>query len=139
MAGGVTIVVHGQREFGAALHRLNAKSDIAAQAIVTEGGALIAASAKRHFNGGSEPMTRTGTLARSIRMVDVHPTGPGAFMSKTGPTVVYGRRIELGFHGTDSIGRHYNQSGRPFMRPGIKDAESGIAELAQRHWAEALR
>ncbi len=29
----------------------------------------------------------------------------------------YARRIEFGFVGVDSLGRHYNQAPRPYMRP----------------------
>lgn len=29
----------------------------------------------------------------------------------------YARRIEYGFVGTDSLGRHYNQAPQPYMRP----------------------
>lgn len=34
-----------------------------------------------------------------------------------GTNVVYGRRLELGFAGKDSLGRQYDQAPRPFIRP----------------------
>jgi hypothetical protein len=33
--------------------------------------------------------------------------------------VVYAKRIEEGFHGTDSLGRRYNQPAYPFLRPAL--------------------
>lgn len=53
------------------------------------------------------------------------PTGPvEAFAIAPGPlgstyylvnATAYGRRLEHGFTGTDSLGRHYNQPGRGFV------------------------
>lgn len=34
---------------------------------------------------------------------------------------VYGRRNELGFHGTDSLGRVYQQPARPFLKPAVEE------------------
>lgn len=38
----------------------------------------------------------------------------------------YARRIEFGFSGVDSLGRHYNQPAQPYMRPAFdtKQAEA---------------
>lgn len=35
--------------------------------------------------------------------------------------VVYGRRQELGFHGTDKLGRVYQQPARPFLKPAVEE------------------
>lgn len=37
-----------------------------------------------------------------------------------GASVEYARRIELGFMGEDSLGRHYNQAPRPFIWPSLQ-------------------
>lgn len=39
---------------------------------------------------------------------------------KIGTTVVYARRVELGFTGQDSLGRNYNQKAKPYLRPILK-------------------
>lgn len=36
-----------------------------------------------------------------------------------GTNVEYARRLELGFHGSDSLGRVVDQGPRPFFRPGL--------------------
>jgi HK97 gp10 family phage protein len=37
--------------------------------------------------------------------------------NKYGFDPAYARRIEFGFIGTDSLGRHYHQAAQPYMRP----------------------
>mgnify|MGYP001292038658 CR=1 FL=1 len=53
----------------------------------------------------------------------------------------YARRIELGFHGTDSLGRRYNQAGQPYLRPAYEEkrmvALERTAELIQRATRQA--
>ncbi len=46
-----------------------------------------------------------------------------------GTNVEYARRLELGFVGTDSKGRKYNQAPRPYLRPALHKNEKGIRKL----------
>ena len=46
-----------------------------------------------------------------------------------GSNVVYARRMELGFVGTDSLGRTYNQAPRPYLRPALHKNEKKIKNL----------
>ena len=52
-----------------------------------------------------------------------------------GPNAPYGRRIELGFTGTDSLGRTYNQPPYPYLRPAYEEnkdrVEKEVAEVFQ--------
>jgi len=41
----------------------------------------------------------------------------GEFVGAVGTNVEYARRLELGFVGTDSLGRNYNQKPRPHLIP----------------------
>lgn len=41
----------------------------------------------------------------------------------------YARRLELGFVGTDSRGRTYDQAPRPFLRPALLRSRDKIVEL----------
>ena len=54
----------------------------------------------------------SGSNRRSWRMEEAGP-----FAAFTGPTMVYSRRLELGFKGPDSLGRVYNQAPNPYVRP----------------------
>ena len=87
---------------------------------------------------GDRPHIRTGNLARSIATRDVQMVSPGRWMSTTGPTMAYGRRIELGFTGSDSRGRHYDQSAYPYMSPGFNEAKPEIIALYEHEFKKAL-
>lgn len=58
---------------------------------------------------------KTGTYRRSIHVEmgteGLHP------VALVGTDVPYGRRLEFGFMGTDSLGRQYHQPPRPHWRP----------------------
>ena len=45
---------------------------------------------------------------------------PGVFTGVVGTNVEYARRLELGFVGTDSLGRTYNQKPRPHIIPAFE-------------------
>lgn len=165
------IKLAGVREFDAAMKKLTAKADLASRAFVTEGGALIAKSAKRQFTTvavhresgvrkvmtkgermgkgwkierkgghveGEKPHVRSGNLSRSIK-VHTAKLGYGKWTSATYPSAIYGRRVELGFRATDSIGRSYNQRPYPYMEPGFRKALPELRELRARLWAEAIK
>lgn len=55
----------------------------------------------------------------------VHPSGP------------YYRRLELGFTGTDSLGRRYAQPPYPFMRPALATVRARAAGIARKGFADA--
>lgn len=44
----------------------------------------------------------------------------------------YARRLELGFVGIDSLGRHYHQEPRPFLRPAVLRNREKIVELIEK-------
>lgn len=87
---------------------------------------------------GARPQARTGKLRTSIKVADVHQVGPGRWMSTVGPTMVYGRRVELGFVGQDSRGRTYNQSPYPYMAPGFEKSRDELVELYNAEVRKAL-
>lgn len=68
---------------------------------------------------------KTGTLMRSIH-TEIEVLSASRAQAKIGPSVPYGARLEYGFVGTDSLGRHYNQGPQPYMRPAFeaKQAEA---------------
>ena len=54
----------------------------------------------------------SGSLRRSWRT-----ESQGPYAAFVGPTMIYARRVELGFSGPDSLGRVYKQPPRPYVRP----------------------
>lgn len=129
----------GVPEFVRALERIVAAADAAGEEIVTKGGHAIEAAAKQHMDGRPGPERQTGNLSRSTRLLDVQHVGRGSWESRTGPTAVYGRRIELGFDQADSLGRVYRQPPYPYMAPGLNDAVPVLNGIYRAAWGRALR
>src|ERR1039458_4929206 len=129
----------GVSAFRERIDKMIAGADAAARMAVVRGGHLIEGEAKKQFQGnhpkgqphvgGSNPNTVTGTLRRSIKVGGIAKIGIGTWQSQTGPTVIYGRRIELGFQGADSLGRVYNNQPLPYLKPGLDAARPKLAGL----------
>jgi hypothetical protein len=97
----------------------------------------------------------TGTLRRSIHIgghtelapgfnesegySDVHgnEVGPASARILVGTDLVYARRIEYGFMGADSLGRHYHQAAQPYLRPALAENITNV-EAATRLVLEQL-
>lgn len=53
-------------------------------------------------------------------------TKTDAFTGVVGSNVEYARRYDMGFVGTDSLGRNYNQAPRPYLRVSLEKNRSRI-------------
>lgn len=123
-------------------------TDAVARMNLTQAAALVEAGAKKNFSGshkrgrphvgGDQPNVVTGTLRRSIMTTPAVRTGYAAYTATVGPSVVYARRVELGFTGTDSAGRTYRQRPYPYFGPAVKAAQPRIQTLAARNWAKII-
>jgi hypothetical protein len=119
-------------DFNAALDRLGER-------VVSAGGDADGETA-RLFNATASGLAphRSGRLAGSFR-VDGPRFDGLKWTAKVGPTVVYGRREAIGFHGPDSIGRRYHEAGHRFMTPAMAETVARFNDIVSRHVAEALR
>ena len=81
------------------------------------------------------PHKQTGTLGRSIQIDDSKNFGPKPSV-RVGTKLVYARRLEYGFAGTDGKGRTVFQAARPYMRPGLDRSKKTMQKAAT---AEAKR
>jgi hypothetical protein len=97
----------GLSEFGTALSRVTAELDAGSKRAIGRGAAEVEKTAKENAAGTPGPDVVTGTLRRGVGHTPVHRVGLVGWQSEVGPTVIYSRRIDLGFHGTDSLGRVY--------------------------------
>ena len=149
MADSFKVVFGGVKEFERAIEVMIAKVDVAAREAVTKGGHLIEAKSKEQFSGahakgqphvgGNAPNVVTGTARRSIHGDSITHIGFGTWQSLTGPSVVYGRRLELGFNGVDALGRVYDTQGYPYMQPGFDEAKPELPRIFAEAWGAALR
>lgn len=77
---------------------------------------------------GHPPAAPTGTLKGRITHEKPKVT-PRGLVGKVGTNLEYARRVELGFVGTDKIGRKYNQAPRPYLRPALHKNEAVIKQM----------
>jgi hypothetical protein len=80
------------------------------------------------------PHKQTGNLGR-IQIDDSKNFGPKPLV-RVGSNLVYARRQEYGFAGTDSAGRTIFQAARPYLRPALDRSKKKMQKAAT---AEAKR
>jgi len=81
---------------------------------------------------GEPPKVVSGTLRANISHQVVRSADTIAGFVGVHENVAYARRLELGFVGTDSLGRNYDQAPRPFLRPALLRSRDKIVELIAR-------
>ena len=132
----------------AALTEMGDKAQSAAKTIVTKSSAVLVKAEKQGFQGshprnmphvgGSAPNVVSGDLRRFIRMDGVKQYGVAAYRANVGPSLVYARRIELGFFGADRLGRKYHQPPFPYVKPATVTARPLMDQIARQEWAKVL-
>lgn len=134
----MSFVILGLGAFDEALSRVSGNLSEGSKNAIAKGAALIEAKAKANAAGSPGPEVETGTLRRGIRHTKVHRVGLVGWQSEVGPSVIYSRRIELGFQGEDALGRIYNQEARPYFTPAWNSEIGHIARLYAEEWSRAL-
>lgn len=140
--------ITGVRDVEAAFDRIVGKASSASREIVRESAILIESTAKKNFEGshakgqkhvgGAKPNVVSGSLRRSIRHDPIAPDGLTGAFTLVGPTMIYGRRVELGFTGTDSKGRHYAQPPHEYFGSAVRDTEIEVRQIATDRWAQCV-
>ena len=98
-------------------------------AVVRHYGQLMQTKIQAHASGRPGPNAPTGNYRRSIH-VEFGQAG-GGLEARVGTNAPQGRRLEFGFVGTDSLGRHYNQPPFPHFGPAANEVEPEfVAALA---------
>ena len=87
--------------------------------------------------GGRTPY-KTGTYRRSFHMETVEKT-PERCTVQVGTDSPYGKRLEYGFVGADKLGRVYNQSPRPHVRPAFDENKGAAVEEFRAAVADIVR
>lgn len=104
--------------------------------LVLHYGQLLLTQIMRNASGRPGPNAPTGAYRRSWTITPVK-IGPGYAQVGVGTSFPQGRRLEFGFHGTDSLGRFYNQPPYPHVGPAVDKIapmfqaamEEGIVQL----------
>lgn len=149
---GVRLTFSGGVEFEDQLAALNVKALKGSEIGTREGALLIVEAIKEQMDGpdppkpgGSDPARQTGNLIGAVEMRAVGGSvGAGRWnyeISMNQGRAPYARRIELGFTGTDSLGRNYNQPPYPYFYKGIDLAlATGIVDdIFFKSFEEAMR
>ena len=110
-------------------------ADILEEAVVLGSVPVVKAAQRNSKRGGAFPNLRTGNLFRNID--EFSPVIVSKTQSRVevavGSAAEYARRLELGFSDTDSLGRTYHQSPRPFLRPALDNNQDKVeAEVQKR-------
>lgn len=104
-------------DMGADAARLGAKAYV----VTRHHGLLLQTKVKAYASkprtGPPGPRIQTGDYNRSISLN--MGTEVGSPVATVGTNKPQGRRLEYGFVGTDSLGRHYNQPPYPHFRPAL--------------------
>lgn len=120
--------VFGTRVIEREFKTLAGAADAKILAAVSKHAQLLETRVKANASGRPGPNAPTGDYRRSIT-THVFRNG-GMTVAIVGTNKPQGRRLEFGFHGVDSLGRHYNQPAYPHFGPAV-DATEGpfIREL----------
>jgi hypothetical protein len=118
-------VMSSAAEVAADLVGLAAETQAKIHATVVAFGATLQTEVRRNASkprsGPPGPRLQTGNYVRSIsRRTTKSPTGSVAEVGSNAPQA---RRLELGFTGVDSLGRHYHQPPYPHFAPALAKIE----------------
>ena len=94
---------------------------VAVLAVVVRSGARLEGRVKRNASGRPGPNAPTGDYRRSLRRRTERRKNSAR--TSVGSAHPASRRLELGFVGTDALGRVYDQPPFPHLGPGL-DAEA---------------
>ena len=114
--------------FQAALTQMMERIAVASSAAVKTAALAVQAAGMKHTKVVS------GSLRRSWRT-----ESQGPYAAFVGPTMIYARRIELGFEGPDSLGRVYHQAPKPYVRPAYDETFPQIRPFFVTSIAAAIR
>ena len=97
--------------------------------LVAHHGQVYQGRVRARASGRPGPRVITGDYRRSIGLVLTNVNGvPAAVVGTNAPQ---GRRLEYGFVGTDSLGRHYNQGPLPHWEPDLERTADELEKAVQ--------
>ena len=93
---------------------------------------LLAERIQTAASGRPGPNIVSGNLYGSILIDHTLGDADGWGVATVYTNTIYARRLELGFHGADSLGRNYNQPPYPFFGRGVEGSIGEFIAMMQR-------
>jgi len=122
----ISMTIQGLDEVQGKMKRFIRYSKTEASAITKTYGTKLEQTVKRNASGRPGPNVITGAYRESIHAVN---TGPYEVTVGTG--AVQAMRLEFGFVGVDSLGRHYQQPPFPHFTPARDEIAPQYVEAMQ--------
>jgi hypothetical protein len=120
----------------AALDRGAQRSLVAAEAAMRHSTQALVQQVQQRASGRPGPRVITGRYRASWGS-EVQWAGP-VITAEVGSAAPQARRLEFGFVGVDSLGRHYSQRPYPHLGPAVEQAGPLIVQELSRAVEEAL-
>jgi len=79
-----------------------------------------------NWSGSGMAKGKVSGTAKASDGIGQPESKPEKFVGVVGTNVEYGRRYDMGFVGTDSRGRHYNQKPRAYLRVALEKNRNKI-------------
>lgn len=130
--------IAGIVEFGLAIQRVVAQADAGTKRGVSKAASRVQRKAQENASGRPGPNVVSGSNRRGISVEPMRKVGIHAYETRVGPTMIYSRRLDLGFTGTDSLGRVYHQKAYPFFTPAWKDVVHDLPHIYAEEWTKAI-
>lgn len=113
-------------ELAAALARMGPAARARTRTITRHHAMLLRVRIQRNASGRPGPRVITGQYRASwdVRM----STGGGQVTAEVYSDASQARRLEYGFVGTDSLGRHYRQPPFPHVEPAFRQTQPGFIQ-----------
>lgn len=129
----------GLEDLQKAMVKAGAQVDAAAAANVKIGAMTLVRDAQANFQGshkkgephvgGDKPNIVTGNLRRSIMADSLRHAAMGSYTTSVGPTMKYGRRVELGLAPTGPY---------PYFGPAAAKLRAEMGAIATANWARYI-
>jgi hypothetical protein len=137
---GLEFLWHGLEDLEKAVVRAGVQADAAARANTNLAAATLIRDAQNNFQGshkkgqphvgGDKPNVVTGNLRRSIMADSTKSFGMGIYSTQVGPTMKYGRRVELGLAPTGAY---------PYFGPAAAKLRAELGAIATANWARFIK
>lgn len=136
VTGGWTVA--GAQGLVAVLTNGAARTSVLVTAVVAKSAQELTAATQRNASGRPGPNAPTGDYRGSWRAIP-EATGPDATSWSVGTDRPQANRLEYGFVGADSLGRHYDQPPFPHHGPAVDAIEPVFTAAMEKVAEQAVR